>query len=201
MPPPPKPKPPLKMFIALNSIRNTTFAVEDDFFYYEVVTRFWNPNITKIIQHDFEVRELTLRAEIEGLHSPAPRVRFGGEKGEWVPASQFVKFDPDSQGGTFATASGLEFTWKLVKRRWQLVRADDPEQKVIDFRPYKRHGFVFRMSQHAYLEVKPESEVTDAFDRIIASYLLVERKRRAARPTDKIKLLSTRAIYATVWNK
>jgi len=195
MPPPPKPKPPHKLFLTLNSLRNTTFSVNDDKFYYEVVTRFWNPDITRIIKHDFETRELTPLVEIEGLTTKEPKIRFGGEKGDWMPASDFVKFDPDSHGGTFATEAGVEYTWKLYKGRFQLVRADDPEQQLADFHPYQRHLGVFRMSQHAYFEIKPEPEVIDSLDRFIASYLLVERRRRASRLTNGIKLLRTHVVY------
>lgn len=95
MPPPPKPKPPYKMNITMNSLRNTTLSVGDDKFYYEVLTRYWHPNLTKIIKHDFESRELEHMADIEGLQTKDPRVRFGGEKGEWAPASDFVKFTED----------------------------------------------------------------------------------------------------------
>jgi len=187
MPPPPKPKPPHKMVMTMNSLRNTTFSVRDDTFYYEVVTRFWHPNLTRIIKHDFETRELTPLAEIEGLQGKEPKVRFGGEKGDWVPADDFVKFEPDAVGGTFATGAGVEFKWKIVKGRFQLVRADDPEQKVAEFHPHRRHFWIFRMSKHAFFEIKPEPEVTEALDRLIVSYLLVERRRRNS-PTN-IKLV------------
>ena len=42
-----------------------------------------------------ETRELVTVAEIEGLQTRDPRVRFGGEKGAWVPAAEFLKFNPD----------------------------------------------------------------------------------------------------------
>ncbi|CCM03894.1 uncharacterized protein FIBRA_06045 [Fibroporia radiculosa] len=181
MPPPPKPKPPHKMVLTANSLRNTTFSVGNDTFYYEVVTRFWHPNLTRIIKHDFETRELTPLAEIEGLQTKEPRVRFGGEKGDWMSASDFVKFEPDAKGGAFATDAGVQYKWKITKGNFQLVRADDPEEKsLVDFHPHKRHFWIFRMSKHAFLEIKPEPEVLEVLERLIVSYLLVERRRRDA---------------------
>ncbi|KAH9932497.1 uncharacterized protein B0H18DRAFT_27080 [Fomitopsis serialis] len=179
MPPPPKQKPPHKMFVTMNSLRNTTMSVDDNKMYYEVVTRYWHPNLTKIIKHDFETRELEPLAEIEGIRTKEPKVRFGGEKGEWVSASDFMKFDQDEPGGTIATGAGVEFRWKVHKGQLQLVRADDAEQKpVVTFHPHRRHFWIFRMSKHAYFEIKPEPEVTEALDRLVVSYLLVERRRR-----------------------
>ncbi|KAI0731638.1 hypothetical protein C8Q72DRAFT_214600 [Fomitopsis betulina] len=179
MPPPPKPKPPYKMNITMNSLRNTTLSVGDDKFYYEVLTRYWHPNLTKIIKHDFESRELEHMADIEGLQTKDPRVRFGGEKGEWAPASDFVKFTEDKPGGTFSTDSGIEYRWKAHRGQLQLIRADDPDKKpLVTFHPHRRHFWVFRMSKHAYLEVKQEPEVTESLDKLIVSYLLVERRRR-----------------------
>ncbi|KZT10578.1 uncharacterized protein LAESUDRAFT_608199, partial [Laetiporus sulphureus 93-53] len=182
MPPPPKPKPPQKLVVAMNSLRNTTFSVTDDKFYYEVVTRYWHANLTRIIKHDFETRELTPVAEIEGLQTKEPRVRFvGDEKDEWMSAADFVKFEQDKPGGTFSTGAGIVYRWKVNKGRLQLVRADDPEEKpMAEFHPHKRHFWVFRMSQHAFFEIQPQPEVTEALDRLIVSYLLVERRRRQA---------------------
>lgn len=53
----------------------------------------------------------------------------------------------------------------------QLIKADD-EQKVpvAEFHPHKRHFFVFRMSRHAFFEVKPLPEVMDALERFIGGY-------------------------------
>ncbi|KAH9839061.1 uncharacterized protein C8Q71DRAFT_493509 [Rhodofomes roseus] len=177
---PPKPKPPHKMMIALNSLRNTTISVADNKFYYEVVTRYWHPNTTRIIKHDFETRELEPLAEIEGIRTKEPRVRFvNGEKNEWMSAADFVKLDQDKVGGTFSTDAGVDFRWKIHKGQLQLIRADDAEEKpLVTFHPHRRHFWVFRMSKHAYLEIKPEPEVIEALDRLVVSYLLVERQRR-----------------------
>lgn len=92
MPPPARPKPPHKIEMTANSLRNTTFSTEDDTIYYEVVTRFWHPHLTKINKTDMETREVSVAAEIERLPGSEPRVRFG-DKGDWMSASDFVKFD------------------------------------------------------------------------------------------------------------
>ena len=88
MPPPPKQDPPLRLTLTANSIRNTTIAVEDDSFYYEVVTRFWHPNITKIKKLDSEQRELETIAEIEREPGKQPRIRFG--EGEWMDVNKYI---------------------------------------------------------------------------------------------------------------
>ena len=95
MPPPPKPPPPHKLEITKNSLRNTAMAVDDDTFHYEIVTRFWHPHITKINKADFENIAVQTVAEIERVPGREPRVRFGGDKTEWISASQFIKFDED----------------------------------------------------------------------------------------------------------
>ncbi|KAH9949037.1 hypothetical protein B0H21DRAFT_165890 [Amylocystis lapponica] len=181
MAPPPKPKPPTRMVFATNSIFNTSVATKDDVLYYEVVTRYWHPNLTKIIKHDFEERELTLVAEIEGLRKKETRVRFGGEKGEWMSASELVKFDEKKKEGTF-TIRNEEYRWAVHKRHLQLMRASDEDKPpVVDYKPYKRHFFVWRMSERASFEIKPEPELIDSLDRLITTYLLVERRRRDSR--------------------
>ena len=96
MPPPAaKPKPPQKLEFTMNSLRNTTLSTGDDSLHYEIVTRFWHPNLTKINKFDMETRELITVAEIEGLQTREPRVRFGGDKGTWMSAADFIKYNPD----------------------------------------------------------------------------------------------------------
>lgn len=114
MPPPPKPKPPHKLELTTNSLRNTAFAANDDSMHYEVVTRFWHPHLTKINRADFENLNVTTVAEIERIPGREARVRFG-EKGEWVPASQFLQFDEDR-----AYVSRLaNYRWcSLPLKRW-----------------------------------------------------------------------------------
>ncbi|OCH89068.1 hypothetical protein OBBRIDRAFT_733290 [Obba rivulosa] len=185
MPPPPKPAPPVKLEVTLNSLRNTAISTGDDSVHYEIVTRFWHPNTTKINRVNFETRELATVAEIEHARpdgkSGDARVRFS-DKGDWMSATEFVKFEDEAVGGSFQGTGGVEYKWRMHKGRLQLVRADDPEKvPVAEFRPHKRHFFVFRMSRHAYFEVKPIPEVVDALDRLIVSYLLVERKRRESK--------------------
>ena len=138
MPPSAKPKPPHRIELTANSLRNTTFATDDDSFYYEVVTRYWHPNLTKINKTDMETREVSVAAEIERIPGSEPRVRFG-EKGEWVSASQFVKFDHEKvyvsfisldwmatnaraffSGGTYIGNGDVPYKWRTNKGRLQV---------------------------------------------------------------------------------
>ncbi|KAI0745620.1 hypothetical protein C8Q76DRAFT_34996 [Earliella scabrosa] len=189
MPPPAaKPKPPQKLEFTMNSLRNTTLSTGDDSLYFEIVTRYWHPNLTKINKFDMETRELVTVAEIEGLQTGEPRVRFGGDKGHWTSATDFLKYDNEHIGGTFQANSGAEYRWKTHRGRFQLIKSDDPEKKpVAEFHPHKRHFFVFRMSKHAFFEVQPIPEITDAIDKFIVSYLLVERRRRDSRIRVKLE--------------
>ncbi|GBE80287.1 hypothetical protein SCP_0300020 [Sparassis crispa] len=186
----PAPKPPHKMEFATNSLRNTTLAAGDDVLYYEIVTRYWHPNVTRVVKHDFEARTLVPVAEIEDLFQREPRVRFigpDGAEGEWVDAGQLVAFD-EQHGGTFTIGEGAEYRWRVHKGSLQLVRADDPEKTFADFHPPKRHFGVWRMSHRAFFEIKPESEVMHALEKFIVTYLLVERRRRDARIGLKLRL-------------
>ena len=57
----------------------------------------------------------------------------------------------------------------------QLVKADDEEKvPVAEFHPHKRHFFVFRMSRHAFLEIKPIPEVTGALERLIGQCHVID---------------------------
>lgn len=97
MPPPKKVDPPIILTITTNSLRNTTFAVEDDKFYYEVVTRSWHPNLTKLKKLDQDSGEMVTIAELEREPGKQPRIRFGAENSdaEWVSASKWFEKDPD----------------------------------------------------------------------------------------------------------
>ncbi|KAI0275272.1 hypothetical protein BC834DRAFT_41631 [Gloeopeniophorella convolvens] len=177
MPPPRKAEPNHKMVFTANSIRNTTVSIDDDGLYYEIVTRSWHPHLTKIFKLDKETREMLLVSEIEREPGKNVRVRFGGEHGEWIDEDDFLRWDPQKRGGVFTGGEGVEYRWKSHRRRLQLVRADDSEKvPLAKYHTYHRHFFVFRMSQHAWLEIKPEA--TEAMDKLIVSYLLVERRRR-----------------------
>jgi len=181
------------MEFTANSVRNTTLATNDDFHYYEIVTRFWHPKVTKINILDPDTQALRTVAEIEKTDTrnniPQHRVRFlkslentGSEKdvqwADWIPGDEFLKVqDPDKVGGTFVH-DGVQYRWKTHNRRLQLVRADDEEKNaLVLYHPYHRYFFVFRMSRHAVLELKPEA--AKLLDRLIVSYILVERRRRA----------------------
>ena len=104
--------------------------------------------------------------------------------------------DVISSGGTFQANSGAEYRWKTHRGRFQvrtsstalepgdvpsinpslsgvqLIKSDDPEKKpVAEFHPHKRHFFVFRMSKHAFFEVQPIPEITDAIDKFIGTHI------------------------------
>ncbi|KAJ7582091.1 hypothetical protein C8J56DRAFT_1005946 [Mycena floridula] len=177
-----------KLEFTTNSVRNTTLATEDDLHYYEIVTRFWHPKLTKINFLNPDTQVLYTVAEIEktgqtGGGIPQHRVRFlkeGKEREweEWMACEEFVKVqNPDKIGGTFVH-QGVEYRWKTHNRKLQLVRADDEEKNaLVIYHPHHRYFFVFRMTRHAALELKPE--VTKLLDRLIASYIIVENRRRA----------------------
>lgn len=100
MPPPKKADPPHRMVLTANSLRNTTISVDDDALYYEIVTRFWHPTITKIRRLDTETSEMITVAEVEREPKREPRVRFNLDKDEsaqWVPARDWLKFTPKKQ--------------------------------------------------------------------------------------------------------
>ncbi|KAJ7187956.1 hypothetical protein C8R46DRAFT_5653 [Mycena filopes] len=179
---------PMIMEFATNSVRNTTLATADDDPYYEIVTRFWHPNLTKINKLDPASRKMTTVCEIDNKSKEA-KIRFASysqkeksEKdsptlGEWISTDEILKIAPVKPGGTFVDSDGVEYRWKTHNRHFQLIRCgEDTGLPVVMYHPYKRHLFVWRMSKHATLEIKPE--VIKDLERLIASYLLVERQRR-----------------------
>ncbi|KIK46748.1 hypothetical protein CY34DRAFT_9467 [Suillus luteus UH-Slu-Lm8-n1] len=185
----PKPPPPHKLTFATNSVRNTTFAEDNNKFYYEIVTRFWHPHLTKINKYDYEARVVNCVAEIEDQPQKDVKVRFNtpDAEGEWARACDFIRTDSTAvSGGTFSHEDGTEFRWKTHNRCLQLVKSDDEEEvPVAEYHPYKRHFGVWRMSQRAFLEVKPEASA--ALDKIIVSYLLMERRRRQTKIRVKLE--------------
>ena len=94
MPPPKKADPPHKMVLTTNSLRNTTISVDSDTIYYEIVTRFWHPNLTKIKKLDPDTAEMVTVAELEREPGREPRLRFGGQDAEWINAADWLKRDP-----------------------------------------------------------------------------------------------------------
>ncbi|KAJ6608143.1 hypothetical protein B0H10DRAFT_2227164 [Mycena sp. CBHHK59/15] len=190
---------PLIMEFATNSVRNTTLAATNDDPYFEVVTRFWHPNLTKINKLDPETGEMHTICEIDKKGSGKAaevRVRFVDEDkkradkrrseikkdrsdalGDWMSAEEILKMAPERPGGVFIDPEGVEYRWKTHNRKFQLIRCDDVARvPVAVYHPYKRHFFVWRMSKHASLEVKPQ--MAKYLERLIATYLLVERQRR-----------------------
>lgn len=121
MPAPTKPTP-HRMVFTTNSLRNTTIAVEDDALYYEVVTRFWHPDVTKVFKLDKESRELALIAEIQRRAGEGAKVRFGGEKGQWVDADEFLKWDDAKR---CVSHNACETVRIEVERRSMLVQRRD----------------------------------------------------------------------------
>lgn len=108
--------------------------------FYEIVTRFWHPHLTKINKTDMESREVYTVAEIEREPGKEPRIRFGGDKGHWMSAAEFVKYDPEHayvcsvvvtcfsflteavlfcRGGTFVE-SDVTYRWKTHKGHLQV---------------------------------------------------------------------------------
>lgn len=96
-----------KLHFTSNSIRNTTLANQDDSLYYEVVTRFWHPKLTKVNVLDPETQIMRLVAEIEQVTGSKwrhgrYRVRFlnsvanGEELGSWISDIDFLR--PSSNG-------------------------------------------------------------------------------------------------------
>ncbi|KAJ7064323.1 hypothetical protein C8F01DRAFT_984237 [Mycena amicta] len=172
---------------ATNSVRNTTVATASDDPYFEIVTRFWHPHVTKINKLDPGSRELTTVCEIDTPRDGAARVRFFEEDrkceksgvaalGDWMEIQAILKLAEEKPGGTFIDSDGVEYRWKTHNRNFQLYRlGDDTRLPIAIFHPCKRHFGVWRMSQHARLEVKPQIK---HLERLIASFLLVERQRR-----------------------
>lgn len=153
MPPPRKQEPPHLLEFATNSLRNTTISVDNDEHYYEVVTRFWHPETTKIFKLDPESRQLNLVAEIDRLKSKQPRIRFGGEQGRWMEESEFLQWDEGKRyvpsqyfpcqfsmrklnaiswfsEAVFTGAQGVEYRWKSHHRRLQASSRSRPYLKV-----------------------------------------------------------------------
>ncbi|KAG9316783.1 hypothetical protein JVU11DRAFT_2847 [Chiua virens] len=184
MPPPKKVDPPHKLVFATNSVRNTTFAVDNDKFCYEIVTRFWHPHLTKINKYDYENRVVTCVAEIESLPKKEVKVRFNtpDAEGEWMRASDFVRGDGTGVGGTFTVGDDdLMYRWKTHKRYLQ------------------SSGWLSGLGS------KSSQEATAALEKIIGeyaswqqefstyasatpvSYLIVERRRRDAKIRIKLE--------------
>jgi len=174
------------MELATNSVRNTTVATENDDPYFEVVTRFWHKNLTKINKLDPFTGAMTTVCEIDTKEKEA-KIRFLNEDqkqsfqkgawGEWMPSETVLQLAPAKPGGVFVDADGAAYRWKTHNRNFQLIRCgDDSRLPIVVYHPHKRHFGVWRMSKHATLEIKPQ--IIKSFERLIASYLLVERQRR-----------------------
>ncbi|KAJ7123083.1 hypothetical protein C8R44DRAFT_831510 [Mycena epipterygia] len=180
---------PMIMEFATNSVRNTTIATANDDPYYEIVTRFWHPHVTKINKLDPASREMTTVCEINNKGGKEAKIRLldadrktekpegkNDPLGEWLSSEAILKLGPEKPGGIFIDSDGVEYRWKTHNRNFLLIRCgDDTRLPVVTYHRYKRHLFVWRMSKHATLEIKPQIK---SLERLIASYLLVERQRR-----------------------
>lgn len=121
---------------------------------------------------------MILVCEIERELDMNVRVRFCAELGEWIREQDFLKWNLQKRGGIFTGGENVEYRWKSHRRRLQLVRADDGAKvPLVEYHIYRRHFLAFRMSQHAFLEIMLEL-MTEGLDKLIVSYLLVERRRR-----------------------
>ncbi|KDQ55624.1 hypothetical protein JAAARDRAFT_37027 [Jaapia argillacea MUCL 33604] len=198
---PAKTAPSHKLHLTCNSLRNTTISVDNDTVYYEVVTRFWHPDLTKIFRLDKESREMILIAEIKGVQDKGKGkdyqgvwVRFGDhldpESDEgWMHENQFVNYDDAGIGGSFLASEGAEYKWRVNDGSMELVNPNDTKAALGSLHPHDRHFYVGRMSKHAVLDIQvdivnggqKDKKVAESFDKVIASYLLVERKRRMAK--------------------
>ncbi|KAK0201095.1 hypothetical protein DFS33DRAFT_1104334 [Desarmillaria ectypa] len=161
----------LKFTFTTNSVRTTTVAVGKDRIFYEIVTRFWHPTLTKINILNPDTRTLKTVAEVQKSYSGKHRVRFltGKYMGEWISSDKFLKVEKTKVGGSFVV-EGVEYRWKTHNRRLQLVRSDDETKTPLAvYRPYRRTS----------LEV--DLELKSFMDRLIVSYILVERRRRTLR--------------------
>ncbi|KAG7447149.1 uncharacterized protein BT62DRAFT_63504 [Guyanagaster necrorhizus] len=153
-------------------------AVGDNHIYYEIVTCFWHPTLTKINILNPETRALKTIAEVQKSYSGRHRVRFlaGKYMGEWISSDKFLKVEKAKIGGSFLV-EGVGYRWKTHNRRLQLVRSDDETKTpLVVCQPHRRYSLVMLMSRHASLQVN--LELANFMDRLIVSYILVERRRR-----------------------
>jgi len=194
-----------KMWLTTNSVRNTTVSLPDDSVYYEIVTRYWEPSLTKINKVDQYKRKVP----IAQIQAPAKRVMRVGTttasssinsvedkeqmeactgttkvryKGSWINAEEFIKYD-ERIGASFTGDDGTLYTWKVHKGRLQLIMLEEGggSSVLIQYHRPKRHFYLLKMSRHAFLEIKSPELVEGIMDILIISYILVERKRRQMR--------------------
>lgn len=65
-----------------NNLGNTTIPVEDDGVYYEIVTCFWHPGLTRNFKLEVDTNKMDLVPEIEHWPSKDVPVRIGGGRAE-----------------------------------------------------------------------------------------------------------------------
>jgi hypothetical protein len=141
----------LRMAFATNSLRNTTVSVDDDTLYYEIVTRFWHPHLTKIFKLDVDMREMVLVAEIERVPGNNVRVRFGGEGAEWVDELDFLSWDLEKRWASHV------FALRLLVPYW-----DDDQRRRVHRR--RRRGVQMEEPQTAPSGNRTPSHMSSTFD-------------------------------------
>ncbi|KAJ7902149.1 hypothetical protein B0H14DRAFT_1271656 [Mycena olivaceomarginata] len=139
------------MEFATNSVRNTTVATANDDPYFEVVTRFWHPNLTKINKLDPFTGAMNTVCEIDNKEKEA-KIRFldenekenekhqQGSLGEWQSTETLLKLAPERPGGVFIDSDGEQYRWKTHNRNFLLIRCgDDTRVPIVIYHPHKRH--------------------------------------------------------------
>ncbi|GJJ11835.1 hypothetical protein Clacol_006073 [Clathrus columnatus] len=138
MPPPPKPPPPFKLTFTTTSLRNVTIATENDAFYYEIVTRHWEPSITRINRLDVESGKMIPKAELlkdeEDRDAPYTGIKFiDPEKPDTspIPPNIFLGLEGASKNalGKFTSKEGTRYRWQESDRTIELTLIDDPDKK------------------------------------------------------------------------
>lgn len=200
-----------KMWLTTNSVRNTTVSLSDDSAYYEIVTRYWEPALTKInkLLVDDGRRKVPI-AQIQESFSSKRAVSVPGSgttpasssinttdqeqmeacggttkvkfRDTWINAEDLVTYD-ERIGASFKGDDGALYTWKTHNGRLQLITSDERGGSciLVQYHRPKRHLYVLKMSRHAFLEIKSPEIVEGIMDLMIISYILVERKRRHGR--------------------
>jgi len=129
-------------------------------------------------RHEHKPKQTSQRPPL--FQVPAHEIQFGDrdEDAGWIDELDFMSWDLEKRGGVFTGGDGVEYRWKSHRQRLQLVQAnDDTKVPVAQYHIYRRYFVFFRMSRHAFLEIKPEVTV-EGLEKVIVSYLLVERRRR-----------------------
>lgn len=187
MPPPAKPPQPLKLTFTTTSLRNVTVATDNDEYYYEIVSRFWESNTTKINRLDSESGKMIPKVELlkdeDSRDAPYTGLKFiDPEKPDTAPISpdSFLGLGDNASKnslGKFTSQEGTRYRWQESNGTIELVLIDDPDKApAVKYYRHHRHLGVLRMSARPYIEVN--QELGPSMDQLIVSFLLAEGKRR-----------------------